>query len=158
MSAENKNDFAKSIFDTLCNAIERMGWNYKKDEKEPVVYFGVSDDDLQMQFAIIIDEKRQLIRLLSPMPYKMSEEKRMEGVVATCMASYKMVDGNFDYDLSDGSIVFRMTVSFRESIIGEGLFQYMIACSCAMVEEYGKQFLAIDKGTVSISEFLSNNN
>ena len=126
-----------------------------KDEEKLLVHFGVSGDDIPMQFILVVDAERQLVRLMSPMPYKMSEGKRMEGAIATCAASYGMADGSFDYDLSDGEIVFRMTASFRESLIGEGLLQYMISCSCAMVDKYNDQFLAIDKGLMSITDFIA---
>ncbi len=158
MADEKKIEIAKKVYDTLCNAIDNRSWKYSKDDEKLIVHFGVSGDDIAMNFIIVVDIERQLIRLLSPMPYKMSEEKRMEGAIATCVASYKMIDGSFDYDLSDGSIIFRMTASFRESLIGEELFQYMISCSCAMVDMFNEKFLAIDKGMLSISDFIAKMN
>lgn len=155
MADENKKILAKKVYDTLCKAIEKREWKYEKDEEKLVVYFGVSGEDISMNFIIVVDEERQIVRLMSPMPYKMREEKRMEGAIATSAASFGMVDGSFDYDLSDGTIIFRMTASFRESEIGEELFQYMISCSCAMVDKYNTQFLAIDKGDMDIGDFLS---
>lgn len=154
MVDEKKMELAKQVYQTLCAAIERREWNFGKDEEKLLVHFGVSGDDIPMQFILIVDAERQLIRLMSPLPFKMSESKRMEGAIATCAASFGMVDGSFDYDLSDGRIVFRMTASFRESIIGEGLFQYMISCSCAMVDKYNDQFLALDKGIIGITDFI----
>lgn len=155
MVDEKKMELAKQVYQTLCEAIERREWNFGKDEEKLLVYFGVSGDDIPMELILIVDAERQLIRLMSPMPFKMSESKRMEGAIATCAASFVMADGNFDYDLSDGTIVFRMTASFRESLIGEGLFQYMISCSCAMVDKYNDQFLALDKGIMSITDFIA---
>jgi len=155
MADEMKMELAKQVYKTLCEAIERREWNFGKDEEKLLVHFGVSGDDIPMQFILIVDAERQLIRLMSPMPFKMSEGKRMEGAIATCAASYGMADGSFDYDLSDGEIVFRMTASFRESLIGEGLLQYMISCSCAMVDKYNDQFLALDKGMISITDFIA---
>ncbi len=157
MADEKNLMIAQQVYKTLCEAIERREWTYDKDEEKLLVHFGVNGDDLPMRFILIVDADRQLIRLMSPMPFKMSEDKRMEGALATCAASFGMVDGSFDYDLSDGGIVFRMTASFRESVIGDGLFQYMISCSCAMVDKYNEQFLALDKGVLSINDFLSNN-
>lgn len=154
MSDEKNMERAKQVYNTLCEAIENREWEYKKDEDKLLVYFGVQGDDLPMQFILIVDGERQLIRLLSPMPYAMSEDKRIEGALATCAASYSMPDGSFDYDLSDGSIIFRMTASFRESLIGEGLLQYMISMSCTAVDIYNDQFLAIDRGLMEISDFL----
>lgn len=158
MGEENKVVLAKQVYKTLCDAIEKREWNFNKDEESLVVYFGVSGDDIPMQFILVVDAERQLIRVMSPLPFKMSEDKRIEGAVATCAASFGMVDGNFDYDLSNGAIVFRMTASFRESLIGEGLFQYLISCSCAMVDKYNDKFLAIDKGLMSISDFIAEDN
>ena len=43
---------------------------------------------------------------------------------------------SFDYNIRDGSITFRMTASYRESVIGEGLFNYMIDCAAATVDEF----------------------
>jgi len=154
MSDEIKKNHAIKVYETLCEALEKREWKYDKKEDKMVVYFGVSGDDLPMDFIITVDEDRQLIRLISPMSFKMSEEKRIDGAIATCVASYGMADGSFDYDLSDGRIVFRMTASFIDSEIGEDLFQYMISCACAMVDMYNDQFLAIDKGFMSISEFI----
>ena len=155
MVDEKKMELAKQVYQTLCDAIERREWNFGKDEEKLLVHFGVNGDDIPMQFILIVDAERQLIRVMSPLPFKMSESKRMEGAIAACAASYGMADGSFDYDLSDGAIVFRMTASFRESLIGEGLFQYMISCSCAMVDKYNDQFLALDKGIMSITDFIS---
>ena len=154
MADEMKMKLALQVYQTLCEAIDNRNWKYGKEEEKLLVHFGVNGDDIPMQFILFVDADRQLIRLLSPLPFKMSEAKRMEGAIATCVASYRMADGSFDYDLSDGSIVFRMTASYRESIIGEGLLQYMISCSCAMVDRYNDMFLAIDKDLLSISDFI----
>lgn len=155
MVDEKKMELAKQVYQTLCETIERKEWNFGKDEEKLLVHFGVNGDDILMQFILIVDAERQLIRVMSPLPFKMSESKRMEGAIATCAASFGMADGSFDYDLSSGTIVFRMTASFRESLIGEGLFLYLISCSCAMVDKYNDKFLALDKGIMSITDFIA---
>ena len=127
----------------------------KKDDEKLFVYFGVNGDDIPMKFILVVDIERQLIRVDSPLPFKMSEGNRMEGAIATCVASFGMVDGSFDYDIFSGSIAFRMTASFMDSDIGEGLLQYIISCSCAMVDKYNDKFLAIDKGVLSINDFIA---
>ena len=146
---------AQQVYETLCKALDRRGWKYSKDEAEFLVHFGVNGDDIPMKFIIYVDAERQLVRLMSPLLFKINADKRMEGAIAACAVSYGMADGSFDYDLSDGEIVFRMTASYRESQLGEGLFQYLISCACAMVDKYNDQFLALDKGIMSIADFLA---
>lgn len=148
---------AQQVYETLCKALDRRGWKYGKEEEKFLVHFGVNGDDIPMNFIIVVDAERQLVRLLSPLPFKMSEGKLMEGAIAACAASYGMADGSFDYDLSDGEVVFRMTATYRESQLGEGLFQYLISCACAMVDKYNDQFLALDKGILSIADFIAKN-
>lgn len=155
MVDEKKMELAKQVYQTLCEAVEKREWNFGKDEEKLLVHFGVNGEDIPMQSIIFIDADRQLIRLLSPLPFKMSESNRMEGAIATCVASFNLADGNFSYDLSDGTIVFKMTASFRESIIGEGLFQYLISCACSTVDKYNDQFLALDKGFMTITDFIA---
>lgn len=155
MTDERKMELAKKVYNTLCDAIQNRNWNFEKDEENLVVHFGVNGEDIPIKLILVVDADRQLIRLLSPLPFKMSEEKRMEGALAICAAVYGMVDGSFDYDITDGSVTFRMTASFRESVIGEGLLNYMIDCACATVDKYNDQFLAINKGMLDVTDFIA---
>ena len=155
MAEEIKMDLAKEVYATLCAALDRREWHYEKDEENLVVHFGVSGDDIPMSFIIAVDAERQLVRVMSPLPFKFSEDKRMDGAIATCVASFGLADGSFDYDISTGMVIFRMTATYRESKLGDGLFQYMISCASVMVDEFNDKFLAIDKGMLSIGDFIA---
>lgn len=154
MADENKMILAKEVFEALCNMLESRNTKYDKDEENLMVHFILSGEDIPMRFILVVDAERQLVRLLSPLPFKMNEDKRLEGAIAACAASFGMLDGNFDYDINDGTIVFRMTACYRDSNISEDFFVYMIACSNAMVEKYNDRFLALNKGYMEVSEFI----
>lgn len=155
MSEEKNIALSNQVYETLCKALDARGWSYKKDEEDLSVYFAVGGEDLQMNFYIIVDAERELIRLMSLLPFNMSEENRIDGVVATLSANNCLIDGNFDYDISTGAIVFKITSCFEDSVIGEDLIQYMISCACAVVDRYNDLFFALDKGAISISEFIA---
>ena len=155
MAEEIKMDLAKEVYATLCAALDKREWHYEKDEENLVVHFLVGGDDIPMSFIIAVDAERQLVRVMSPLPFKFSEDKRMDGAIATCVASFGLADGSFDYDITTGMVVFRMTATYRESKLGDGLFQYMISCSSVMVDEFNDKFLAIDKGLMSIGDFIA---
>ncbi len=146
---------AEKVYGDLCSAIDNREWRYDRDDERLVVAFDVGGDDIPMRFVLAVDADRQLVRLMSPMPYKISEEKRIEAAIATCAASYGLGDGSFDFDLTTGEIIFRQTASFRgDSVIGEGLFQYLISWGCAVVDAYNDKFLALDKGHISYTDFI----
>ncbi len=156
MSEVNKAEKARRVYETMCASIENRGWRFSKEEDQLLVRFGVRGEDIPMQFIMVVDEDRQLIRLMSRLPFNMSEDKRIEGAIATCAATNKLANGCFDYDLEKGSITFRMTASYRESEIGEGLFLYMIDCSAGTVDDINDKFYAISIGSLDISGFLAN--
>ena len=126
-----------------------------KNDAELRVECSAKGDDLPMDIKIRIDSDRQLVVLLSHLPFVVSEDKRIDGAVATCYVSNKLADGSFDYDISDGSVAFRITASFANSDIGMDLIKYMIGCSSLTVDEYNDKFLALTKGLISITDFIS---
>ena len=154
MSEELNVALAKHVYKTLCDTIEQMNWKFQKDDERLLVHFSVTGEDIPMSFVLMVDVKRQLIRLLSTLPFRMKEDKRMDGAAATCVANYRLANGNFAYDLSDGTIYFKMTASFRASLIGPQLFRYLIACSCSTVDRYNDQFFAINEGILSLADFI----
>lgn len=150
-----KMERAKKVYNTLCTAIDKRDWTYDREDEDLIVRFNVSGEDIPMSFILIVDADRQLVRLLSPIPFNMGEDKRMEGAIATCVASYGFINGSFDYDLEDGSIVFRLTQSFRGSDVNEEVLQYMISLSCSVVDNYNDRFMALNKGLLSITDFIA---
>jgi len=145
---------AKEIFELICAALDSREWKYQREEEDMVIHFGVRGDDIPMRLVIHVDADRQMIRMMSPIGFNMSEDKRIEGAIATCAASFSLVDGSFDYDISDGKIVFRATQSYRDSQIGEETIQYMLSMTCSVVDEFNDKFLALSKGMIDIADFL----
>lgn len=154
MSDTNNSALAKSIYNTLCETLDKKDWHYEKNIEDLVITFTSRGDDLPMQFVLKIDEDRQLIRLFSPLPFEVDEDKRMEMAIATCAATFGLPDGSFDYDITKGRISFRLTATFRNSKIGEELFDYLVICSCAIVDQYNDKFFALSKGYMSLEDFL----
>ncbi len=151
---DEKMNQARKVYDHICSAIEARKWRYNKDEDKLTVFFSVTGEDIPMHFVISVDAGRSLIRLTSPMMFDIPEDKRVDGALAACGATYGLADGSFDYDITDGSIAFRMTASYRESEISEYLLQYMISSACRVVDRYNDKFLMLAKGKLDASAFF----
>ena len=149
--------YAKEAYNTLCRALDNIGWTYKRMDDELKIMFGVGGDDIPMNFLIIIDAERQLVRLLSLLPFQMNSDKRVEGALATCIINYVLADGSFDFDLDEGHIMFRLTASFKESLLGEELFKYMVSIACHTIDKYNDQLSDLNDGKISLEQFLENN-
>ncbi|MBQ9950349.1 MAG: YbjN domain-containing protein [Clostridia bacterium] len=152
MSNSNQTELAHKVYNSLCAAIEELNWKYNKVDSTRIS-FEVRGDDLPMSFIIKIDEDRQLVRLFSPLPFKIKEDKMAEACVAVCTVNYKLTIGSFSLDISDGTLVFRVTNSFRSSVISEELLEHIINYSCAFVDKYNDKFLMLNSG-LSLADFL----
>lgn len=145
---------AQSVYETICRTLETRGWKFTREEENLVIRCGARGEDLPMDIVIIVNPKAQVVSLFSPMPYKIKEDKRVEAALAVCVANNGLINGSFDYDLANGSIHFRIVTSFRESILSEELFNYMILISANTVDVYNDKFLMISNGMLSFEQFL----
>lgn len=155
MAEEKKLKLAKAAFASLCEMLDEHDWHYSKDESELKIACGAQGDDLPIEIRIEVDADRQLIMLLSQMPFSVPEERRTALAVAVSAANNGLADGSFDYSYLGGEIVFRMTSSFRDSLIGKEVFEYMLMCSCFTVDKYNDKFFMVAKNDMSNEEILN---
>lgn len=155
---DNLEKRAMEVYNTLCNALDKLNFHYTKEGRDSdgdyTIRFSATGEDLPMGFVMFADTDKQLVRLMSKLPFAFSANKRLEGAIVTCRANYRMIDGNFDYDYETGSIIFKVTTSYMSSLLDEELLLYMVRLACSMVDEFNDKFLAVDKGMMSVEDFL----
>ena len=145
---------ALQVFDKLCETMDGHGWKYSPDRDALRIESGAQGEDLPINLIMSVDEKRQLVRLLSGMPFRVKEDKRLDMAVAVSVVNNRLVDGSFDFDVSTGILGFRMTCSYRESILGSDLFSYILFCSCKTIDDFNDKFMMINAGLVSLDQFI----
>ena len=154
MSDEKQLKQAKTVYKSLCDMLDGRNWHYKRDDEALRIQCGAQGEDLPIDIMIEIDQKRMLVTLLSKMPFTIPENRRKELAVAVSQANNGMVDGSFDYDFLSGRILFRLTSSYRESLIGKTMLEYMLICSCQTVDDYNDKFLLVAKNNMTVDEIL----
>lgn len=136
---------ARATMKTLCEALDDKGWRYEKDEEEMTVSCKVKGDDFPMHLQIRILAEKQLVVLHSFMSFSVPENRRKAIAVAISVANDGLHLGGFDYKYSDGTILYRITASFMESLLGKGLFTEMIDRACYTIDEYNDKFFIVTK-------------
>ncbi|MCH5163185.1 MAG: YbjN domain-containing protein [Clostridiales bacterium] len=154
MSDEKELKHAQTVYSTLCNMLDEHGWHYEKHDEDLSISCAAQGDDLPIDLHVEVDMKRHLITLLSKMPFSVAPERRAALAVAVSQANNGMVDGSFDYDYTSGRIIFRMTSSYLDSLIGKDLMVYMVMCSCKTIDDYNDKFLMVAKSEMTNEEIL----
>lgn len=144
---------ARQEFDTLCRTLDEREWHYDKHDEDLMVTCGVSGDDIPMQLIIRIMPERQLAQVFSPLPFDIPEDKRVDVAMATTMINDKLANGSFDFDLSSGRTVFRLTSAFMGCNLSTEVYDYMIGVSAATVDEYNDKIMMLCKGMLELSAF-----
>ena len=152
MAEEKEINQTLVAFQTLCEMLDEKDWHYTKDNDNFSISCGAQGDDLPMEINIQTDPERQIVILLSQLPFSIPDDKRIDVALAVSAINYAIVDGSFDYDFTSGRLLFRMTSSFRESLIGKDVFEYMLLVSCKTIDDYNDKLLMIIKNKMSLED------
>ena len=92
----------QDVYETICKMFDDMEYHYERHDEDLVITCKVHGDDIPMDMIFRVHAERQLVSMLSPMPFKIPEEYRTDIAMATTIINDRLVDGSFDFDLSDG--------------------------------------------------------
>ena len=139
----------------LCEMLEELDLSFERDEEQYSIFCVGRGDDLPIPLAIQVDAHRMLVSLISGMPFDVPEERRTDMAVAVSYANYRLVDGSFDFSYKTGKLLFRLTASYRESLIGKDLLRYMLFCSVQTVDDYNDKFQTVAENSLTRAEIAA---
>lgn len=145
---------AREVYGTLIRMLDSRDWKYEKHEDKLLIKSGIQGDDLPVEYIMLVNPRNEVVQFLSSLPFKMPEDKRVDGALAVCVANYGLVDGSFDYDLTDGEIRYRLTSSYRDSELSPEVFEYMMMVAASTVDNYNDKFFMLAKGMITIQQFI----
>ena len=145
---------ARAVYNTLIKMLDSRDWKYEKHEDKLLIKSGIQGDDLPVEYIMLVNPRNEVVQFLSSLPFKMPEDKRVDGALAVCVANYGLVDGSFDYDLTDGEIRYRLTSSYRDSELSPEVFEYMMMVAASTVDNYNDKFFMLSKGMITIQQFI----
>ena len=153
MEDERKQKLAQNVYSNICSMFEEMNFNHERDDENLVIRSTVHGDDIPMDIVIIVNQDSQTVSFFSPMPFKVPDDKISEMAIAIAIANNGLRNGSFDFDISDGKILFRMTACYIDSILGKELYRMMLIVSSNTIDRYNDKFLMLSKGMISLEQF-----
>lgn len=158
MNEEAKKLTGQNVYETICKMFDDLSYHYERHDEDLVITCTVKGEDIPMDILFAVRDDRQIVQLISPMPFTVPEDKRIDIALAITVVNDMLVDGSFDFDMAKGRVSFRLTASYIESILGKELFEYMLMVSATTIDEYNDKFLMIAKGMISFDQFLESKN
>lgn len=151
---EFKKAAAEKIFNTICETFDTRQWKYSTNAEDWYVHISLQGDGIPYEFVLFADAPREVIRLLCFFPDKFDVDRRVDGAMACCAATYAIDDGSFDFNLKAGSVLFRMAYSYKSSVLGKEVIEHMADYGIATVDKVFTELSSLCKGYMSLTEFL----
>ena len=123
-----------------------------------VISLTVHGDDLPQPTLIRVMDDRDVVQVLSPLPSKIPEDKRIDAALAVCVANNGLINGSFDYDINDGEISYRLTQSYRDLELSQECITYMLGTVFFTTDKYNDRFFMLGKGMMTLEQFLEKEN
>jgi len=155
---EERAALAKKNADILISMLEHKRLKYtviQQDDRLTHVRITFTGEDLPMTLHLMIRADRQIVSVLSAMPFCMDADKRRDAAIAVTAANHGLIDGSFDLNLSTGEIRFRLTTAFMQATLSEELFSYLMYVSAETIDRYNDRFMDLNTGKLSLEAFLA---
>lgn len=154
MTDEIKRNAARSHFRTACSALDSMNWKYAPNEDQLSISTGARGDDLNIDVNIHVVTDRQMVLVISPLPFRIKEEKRIDASIAINAINNRHVDGFFDFDIQSGRIFWRINALYPNSILSEEAIKYLIMVTVRTVDQWNDSLMMLSSGMLSLEDLL----
>ncbi len=150
----DKKQAAQNVYKQLRNYLDEQDIKYDRNDEEMNIWFAMRGDDMRVPLDIRIDEKYQMVKVLSPLEFKIPQEFREDMARVINQLNFMIINGCIDYDFETGSVAYRINATFEDSIIGNGTLHYLIGTAINTVEAFNVKFFLIVNGKMSAQAYL----
>ena len=153
IDGNDKASLAQAAFETICLMLDDIKWKYERNKANLTVRTSAIGKDLKMDLRIVVDEKRTLAHIKSPMPFTVPEEKLDMLGKAVNIANFSMLNGCFERDYSSGFLCFKVVVPYMDCELSKGVYHYALMLTCQMVDKFNDKFAALIENRMTLQEF-----
>ena len=146
-------NLALQVYKAFQAHLDKNKFKYNAHDEDLVISLTVNGDDLPINTIIRVMEKRNVAQVLC-ICGKAPEDKRIDLAVAVAVANYGMINGCFDYDISDGELRFRVTHNYTDGVPSDEVIRYLLGIAFNTTDKYNDKFFMLGKGMMTLEQFI----
>lgn len=150
----DKKQAALNVYKQLGNYLDNQDIKYDHNDDEMNIWFAMRGDDLRILIDITIDEKKQVVKVFSPLEFKIPQELCEDVAYVINQLNFMIINGCIDFDFETGSLSYRINATFEDSIIGDGTLHYLIGTAVNTVEAFNDKLYMIANGVMTPQQYL----
>ncbi len=145
---------AKETLDTVVKHLDSNSFKYDLDNEEMMIHLIWMGEDLPQPTLIHVDEIRDVVHIVSPIPGTFSEDDMVNAAIAVAAANNGMVNGNFQINMEDGTITFHITQYFKGGDFTDDDIHYLLSMAFSVTDLYNEKFFMLGRKMITLEEFL----
>lgn len=149
---------AQRIYENMCAAFDGAGLKYTRHDEDLVLTYGVSGDDIPMEFIALVNEKARVVRIYSKLPVKVEEDKIVDAAIAVACANDAILNGAFNLDIAKGIISFNVLTAYHNTVLDPEIYIYLAYVASSTVDMFNDRFLMLAKGIIDLEKFIEMTN
>ena len=146
-------NLALQVYKAFQAHLDKNKFKYNAHDEDLVISLTVNGDDLPINTVIRVIEKRDVAQILC-FCGKVPEDKRIDLAAAVAVANYGMVNGCFDYDISDGELRFRVTHNYTDGVPSDEVIRYLLGIAFNTTDKYNDKLFMLGKGMITLEKFV----
>ena len=152
MAASEK---ALEVYELIKKHLDDQDFHYTPHDEDLAITLTVQGDDLPQPTVIRVHDQQSVLRVYSPIPSSIPEDKRVDAAVAVAMLNSHLLLGSFDLDMTDGKVVYGMSQSFEGIDLTEEFIRTIFGAVFVITDKYNDKFFAFGKGMISLEDLIS---
>ena len=139
---DNTSSETKEVYALVAEVLEKLKMEYVNKEDNLSIVTSVKGN-LMIPVHILVSEQSHLVGFSAYAPFGVPEERRTHIALAIAKANMKSLDGCFEYNAADGSLLFYSTAYYKGCEVQSGLIEYKILSVCSAMNKYAATFKKI---------------
>ena len=153
-----KNNYSVAIANEIKAYLTEEDWSYSFNEEKGIFQFDLQLHGKMKKIDYVIDVKEDayIVYAFSPVNADKDDAKTMSEMTEfLCRANYGLKRGNFEMDMEDGEVRYKMVVDCGDDsdcIPTKSIIKRSIYTPASMMQKYGDELLAVMYGFMEPKE------
>lgn len=131
---------ARATFDIVCGYLREIGYNFTSREEDGVVDMSVMGRTSLFNVRVRVGHHPLAVLVLVRDPIIPAEERRGQVAEVVARVNFGMLVGSFDFDMSTGTLGFRVGLPLADSTLTQEQFRATFESALSMADRYHRAF------------------
>ncbi|MEM8534840.1 MAG: YbjN domain-containing protein [Chloroflexota bacterium] len=132
-----------------------MEWSFKHVADKTAIRSGVRGKHSMYNLYFRTDEEAEILLIYTMMPQRIPEDHRLKIAEYVARANYGLRIGNFEFDMRDGEIRYKVSVDVEGGILSNTMIDNMVLAGMNTMDRYFQGFMMVCYGGKSSEEAIN---